>query len=80
VRILGIGSLSLCYLAKGAFDAYLNIGKAPKIFDIAAALLIVKEAGGKISDYNGEKISLNNLKPIVASNNNIQSQILNLIN
>lgn len=80
VRILGIGSLSLCYLAKGAFDAYLNIGKAPKIFDIAAALLIVKESGGKISDYNGEKISLDNLKPIVASNNNIQSQILNLIN
>jgi len=79
VRILGVGALSLCYLAKGAFDAYLNIGKAPKIFDIAAGLLIVKEAGGKITNTQGGKISFDDLKPIIASNGKIQSQILDLM-
>jgi myo-inositol-1(or 4)-monophosphatase len=50
-RILGVGSLSLCFCAAGGFDAYVNLGSALKRYDIAAGRVILEAAGGKYRKY-----------------------------
>jgi myo-inositol-1(or 4)-monophosphatase len=54
VRIIGVGSLGLCFCATGGFDAYVNLGTMWKRHDIAAGQIIVREAGGEFS-YLGER-------------------------
>jgi len=49
VRRAGAAALDLCYVACGRFDAYYEKNLQP--WDKAAGLLIVEEAGGRISDY-----------------------------
>lgn len=48
VRLFGANALELCYLAKGSLDAYIDLRGRIRATDIAAAYLIVKEAGGNI--------------------------------
>ena len=48
---LGATALPLCYTSKGAFEAFLSCGD--KLYDYAAGLIIAKEAGAIISDWNG---------------------------
>ncbi|NMC86155.1 MAG: inositol monophosphatase [Anaerolineaceae bacterium] len=52
VRRLGSAALDLCYVAAGRMDAYFEHSIHP--WDIAAAALIVQEAGGKVTDIHGE--------------------------
>jgi myo-inositol-1(or 4)-monophosphatase len=51
VRHLGSAALSLTYVAVGRLDAYYHLSLQP--WDIAAALLLIEEAGGKITDWHG---------------------------
>lgn len=51
VRLFGAVALELCYLAQGRIDASIDMRGKIRATDIAAAYLIVKEAGGKI--YSG---------------------------
>lgn len=48
---LGATALPLCYISKGAFEAFLSCGD--KLYDYAAGLIIAEEAGAIISDWNG---------------------------
>ncbi len=52
-RRFGAASLDICYVAAGRFDAFWERGL--KAWDVAAAALIVKEAGGYVSDMDGGK-------------------------
>lgn len=52
VRRLGSAALELCYVANGNFDAYWEKGLKP--WDVAAALLICKEAGVVVTDFDGQ--------------------------
>jgi myo-inositol-1(or 4)-monophosphatase len=54
VRIIGVGSLGLCFCAMGGFDAYVNLGCIWKYCDNAAGQVIVQEAGGEFF-YAGVK-------------------------
>ena len=47
----GSAALDLCYLASGRVDGFWEIGL--NIWDIAAGALLIKEAGGRISDFQG---------------------------
>ena len=47
VRVLGLGSLGLCYSALGGVDAYVNLGGATKDVDVAAGGAILMAAGGE---------------------------------
>ncbi len=47
VRILGVGSMSLCYCAMGGFDAYINLAVTRKHYDYAAGQVILEQAGGR---------------------------------
>ncbi len=48
VRALGQGSLSACWLASGAFDAYVDLTGYTKPQDLAAGRVIMKEAGARL--------------------------------
>lgn len=65
VRRLGSAALDLAYVAAGRFDAYVEWGL--NAWDIAAGVLLVKEAGGKVTDLKGEQGYLKNGEVIAAS-------------
>lgn len=52
-RKLGSAALSIAYVASGRLDAYLTLHSFP--WDVAAGILIIKEAGGKVTNLNGKK-------------------------
>jgi myo-inositol-1(or 4)-monophosphatase len=56
VRRLGSAALDLCYVARGFFDGYWEIGLSP--WDIAAGVLIVQEAGGIVTNFNGKTLDI----------------------
>ena len=51
IRRAGAASLDLAYVAAGRLDAFWEIGLAP--WDMAAGVLLIKEAGGLVSDFDG---------------------------
>jgi myo-inositol-1(or 4)-monophosphatase len=52
VRRPGSAAIDLCYVASGRFDGFWEEGLKP--WDTAAGSIIVKEAGGKVTNYEGE--------------------------
>lgn len=83
IRVLGSVALELAYVAAGKIDAFIDVRSALRLVDIAAGQLIVKEAGGSVSDGFGAPLSLpdNLVKPVnlVASNGVVHQDILDLI-
>jgi len=77
IRITGSAALSLAHIAAGRLDAYWE--KHLKIWDIAAGALIVREAGGIITDINGSDDYLTSGN-IIAGNLKIVRQLLTKIN
>lgn len=75
-RHSGSASLDLAYAACGRIEAFWGIGLAP--WDIAAGALIVKEAGGIVSDFAGKDNYLTTGK-VIAGNPNIYKVILKLV-
>ena len=72
IRILGSSALTLCQIAKGGMDAFINMRKSNRLVDVAAGLLILKEAGGRIFTLDGAEIenalSINEKFPFIACN------------
>jgi myo-inositol-1(or 4)-monophosphatase len=64
-RTTGAGALDLCYVACGRLELFCGPSLAP--WDIAAAALIVSEAGGKVTDFDGQPHQLER-RDILASN------------
>ena len=56
VRRLGSAALSLCYVASGRLDGY--FASTVKSWDVAAGVLIVREAGGVVTSLDGGKFCL----------------------
>lgn len=77
VRRFGAAALDLAYVAAGIYDGFWEEGLKP--WDTAAGLMLIEEAGGRITDYQGENYSLNK-DTITASNDIIHQQILDKIN
>ena len=65
-RRSGSAALDLAYVAAGRFDGYFQ--KDLNLWDIAAGIILVQEAGGIIKDFNLENIKNVN---VIASNPNI---------
>lgn len=74
IRRLGSASLDLCYVARGVFEGYYEMNL--KAWDVSAGLLIVQEAGGKISGINGSEYKIFEDKYIVASNGIIHDKLI----
>ncbi len=77
VRRLGSAAIDLCYVAEGIFEGFWEEQLNP--WDVAAGMLIVEEAGGSISDFNGNKIDLY-AKEILATNGHIAEEMIKVIN
>ena len=76
VRMFGSTARSLTYIAEGKIDVEVEYND--KLWDFAAGLLLVKEAGGCCTDFSGNRWNLKT-RGYVASNGKIHNQILKLI-
>lgn len=76
IRKLGSGSLECAWVASGRAEAYLTFKVPP--WDVAAGVLLVEEAGGKVSDFEGRKWSLRKCD-FIASNSLIHNKVLKLV-
>ncbi|MCX8160249.1 MAG: inositol monophosphatase [Candidatus Saccharicenans sp.] len=76
IRRLGSAALDLCYVACGRFDGYWE--KKLKPWDLAAGVLLVEEAGGRVSDLQGKKFKLPG-PHVVASNGHIHRPMLEIL-
>ena len=76
VRRDGSAAIDLAYVACGRFDGFWEEGLNP--WDVAAGVLMIEEAGGQVSRYDGSKIDIYT-PPIVASNGAIHAEMLNVL-
>jgi len=58
LRHLGANALEICYVADGTTDAFIDIRGKLRVTDMAAAQLILLEAGGIITTTEGEKLNV----------------------
>ena len=76
VRKLGSAGIEAAWVALGRGDAYITTSIEP--WDVAPGVLIVKEAGGKVSDFNG-----NEWKPersnMIFSNKKLHSKLVEIV-
>ncbi len=76
VRRDGSAAIDLAYVACGRFDGFWEEGLNP--WDVAAGKLLIEEAGGMVSYYDGSPFSIYT-PPIVASNGTIHAEMLNVL-
>jgi myo-inositol-1(or 4)-monophosphatase len=76
VRRAGSAALDLCYVACGRLDGFWEFNLNP--WDTAAGVLIVAEAGGKVSDFKGGPFQLDS-RETLASNGLVHEQLLSEI-
>jgi len=67
VRRLGSAATDLCYVASGRFEAFWERGLSP--WDVAAGSIILRQAGGKVSDFRGNNIFLFSGETVAANYN-----------
>jgi myo-inositol-1(or 4)-monophosphatase len=73
IRRAGSAALDLCNVAAGRFDGFWEFNLNP--WDTAAGVLIVEEAGGRVTKFDGSEFELNS-KETLASNGIIHPQLL----
>ena len=69
----GAAAVDMCYLACGRLDGYFEIGLKP--WDMAAGELMIREAGGRLSDYSNGPFSIFG-RELVASNGRIHNELV----
>lgn len=75
-RFWGALGLELCYVAAGRIDGHIDVGS--KCWDFAAGVLIIKEAGGKVTNFRGKDWQIDT-KNVIATNGKIHNQLLKLV-
>jgi len=76
VRRLGAAALDFCFVAMGRFEGYWEFGLQP--WDVCAGALIVKESGGKVSDWDGSPMPFSGNRVLV-TNGHIHEEILEVL-
>lgn len=77
VKSMGSASSDLVGLAEGKSEAYIHSGVKP--WDVAAAVLIIEKAGGKITDTKGNQWNIFNPE-IIVTNKIVHKEVIRLIN
>jgi myo-inositol-1(or 4)-monophosphatase len=77
LRLMGSAVLALTYVAAGRFDGYFHLRLMP--WDIAAASLLVREAGGMVTDWDGQRTGAV-ASGIVAASPSMQPRLRVLLN
>jgi len=76
VRRAGAAALDLCYAAAGRCDGFWELDLQP--WDTAAGLVILEEAGGRVTDFKGGPYSIY-MKEIIASNGKIHGEMVTVL-
>jgi myo-inositol-1(or 4)-monophosphatase len=76
IRRLGSAATDLSYVAAGRFEAFWETGLSP--WDIAAGVIILKQAGGKVTDFSGNNNFLFGGE-IIATNNNFYDEFKSIV-
>ena len=74
VRRAGAAALDLAYTACGRFDGYWEFNLNP--WDTSAGILLVEEAGGKVTQFNGAPFEIRTPREIMASNGLIHRELI----
>lgn len=77
IRRLGSAAIDFCYVANGVFDGFWEVFLHP--WDICAGKLIVEEAGGLVTDFDGNKIDIYS-KRILATNGRVHQRMIEVLN
>ena len=73
IRRGGSAAIDLCYVACGRFDGYYEMKLAP--WDKAAGMMILEEAGGKLTDFSGSPLTVTGIQNL-ATNGLIHKEML----
>jgi len=76
IRRLGSAAIDFCYVANGVFDGFWEVSLHP--WDICAGKLIVEEAGGLVTDFDGNKIDIYS-KRILATNGFVHQKMIDVM-
>jgi myo-inositol-1(or 4)-monophosphatase len=76
IRRVGAASLDLCWTAAGAFDGFWEMRLGP--WDMAAGIVILEEAGARVSDFDGCPVDLR-LGDLVGANPRLHARMLALL-
>ena len=77
IRRLGSAAIDLAYTAAGRFEGFFEVGLSS--WDIAAGILILEEAKGIVTHWNGNPFLLHERMPILATNQFIHQELSNLL-
>lgn len=77
MRRLGAASLDIAYVAAGRFDAFWEVGLEP--WDIAAGKIILEEAGGKMTHYDGSIHKIFSYTTCVATNGFLHPEMVSYL-
>jgi len=76
IRVFGSGLASMCYVAQGQFDIFVNVKTNP--WDILPGSLLVEEAGGIVTDIKGNKITYES-DSVLATSGKVHQETLKLL-
>jgi len=77
IRVVGAAVVDFVYVAEGKIEASILFPTNP--WDIAAGILLVREAGGKVTGFDGREAD-QYTKEIIVSNGSVHDKVLRLIN
>jgi myo-inositol-1(or 4)-monophosphatase len=78
IRRLGSAAIDLSYVAAGRFDVFWEVGLHP--WDVAAGQLLIEEAGGKVSRWDGSLRKIVDYDTLLASNGLLHPQMIKHLN
>ena len=76
IRMLGSAAAELCYVAAGRFEIFIEAFLGP--WDIAAGYIILKQAGGRMTDFSGNSNGPD-AKEVLASNGKVHEELLKVL-
>ena len=76
VRVIGAATINLCYIANGSGNICIDVGLKPG--DITASAIIIEEAGGIVTDHNGNPWNPY-CKEILATNKKLHKKTLDIL-
>jgi myo-inositol-1(or 4)-monophosphatase len=76
IRRLGSAATDLAYVACGRFEVFYEYGLHP--WDIAAGLILIKEAGGRVGDFSGKDKNLDGTE-IIGSNSAVFDEVQKIV-
>ena len=77
VRRLGSAAMDICYVANGIFDAFWEVNL--NAWDVAAAYLVLLEAGGRVTDFKGGEYSVYGKQILATNGRSIHNEMIEVL-